>query len=114
MIPFRGRRLAAISRAEGASMEPLDRAPDWLLRPLPVNAAVDPALHAQLDTLAQGLPGSLDTLRDALSAVRAFHEYDAAPNRACALVWRSLDACAASPAVADRLALLNLASEHFT
>src|SRR4051812_46823101 len=34
------------------SMDPLAQAPDWLLRPLPVNAAVDPALHGRIDALA--------------------------------------------------------------
>jgi retron-type reverse transcriptase len=95
-------------------MGPLDQAPDWLLRPLPVNAAVDPALHARIDTLAQGLPASLDTLREALSAVRMFHEYDAAVNRAAALVWRHLDACTAPSDGPTQLALLNFAREHFT
>jgi retron-type reverse transcriptase len=94
-------------------MDPLEQAPDWLLRPLPVNAAFDPALHARIDTLAEGLPASLDTLREALSAVRMFHEYDAAANRACVLVWRQLEARAAGLDVPARLLLLQFAREHF-
>src|SRR5262249_45667756 len=78
------------------------------------NAAVDPALHARLDTLAQGLPASLITLRDEVTAVRAFHEYDAAANRACAHLWHQLDSCLHTSEVHDRLQLLAFAANHFT
>lgn len=75
----------------------------------PINAGVDPGLHARLGTLLQGLP----TLRDELNAVRTFREYDAAANLVCAHVWHCLDACAASAAIPNRLNLLNLAADHF-
>ena len=53
-------------------MDPLAQAPEWLLRPLPVNAAVDPALHARIDALAQALPSNLPALSDELAAVVNF------------------------------------------
>src|SRR5438105_4872116 len=95
-------------------MDPLAQAPDWLLRPLPVNAAVDLTLHARIDTLAQGLPASLDTLAQELSAVRMYVEYDAAVNRASAYVWQALEHCLGHPDAHTRLSLLNFGRDHFT
>jgi hypothetical protein len=93
-------------------MDPIATAPDWLLRPLPVNAAADPTLHATIDRLAAGLPGSLPQLDGELRAVRMFHEYDAAANRASAHIWRHLDRILGSTEVTDRLHLLFFARDH--
>src|SRR4051794_26193754 len=71
------RRRPGVSPPIIPAMDPLANAPEWLLRPLPVNAAVDPALHGCIDALAQALPANLRPLREALDAVRNFHEYDA-------------------------------------
>jgi retron-type reverse transcriptase len=95
-------------------MDALTNAPAWLLRPLPVNAATDEALHAQIDELAPGLPGTLPDLQRALDAVKTFREYDAAANRAGALVWQALDRFCASDSVSLRSQLLNFASEHMS
>jgi retron-type reverse transcriptase len=95
-------------------MDPLARAPDWLLRPLPANAAVDPALHARIDSLAARLPDAIDQLHEQLDGVRMFREYDAAVNRASSLLWQNLEGCLNSQDLAPRLALLRFAQEHLT
>jgi RNA-directed DNA polymerase len=95
-------------------MDPLAEAPEWLLRSLPVNAAVDPALHGRIDALAQALPSNLRPLRDELAAVRNFREYDAAANRASAFVWRVIEPLIAFPDPRSRVELLMFAREHFT
>jgi retron-type reverse transcriptase len=88
--------------------------PDCVLRPLPVDAVVDAELHARIDELALGLPGTLAELGAQLEAVRVFREYDAAANRAAAHVWRVVDRCLGDPDLEVRLALLTFASEHFS
>jgi retron-type reverse transcriptase len=93
-------------------MDALEQVPAWLLRPLPVNADADEKLLATLDKLAANLPDGLRLLDIELGRVRHYREYDAAVNRASALVWRSLDAFFASPNPADRLVLLNFALSH--
>jgi RNA-directed DNA polymerase len=95
-------------------MDPIARAPDWLLRPLPANAVVDPALHAKIDALAAKLPETIAQLHEQLDGVRMFREYDAAVNRASALVWQNLEACINSAELPPRLALLRFAQEHLT
>jgi retron-type reverse transcriptase len=95
-------------------MDPLAAAPEWLLRPLPVNAAVDPALHSRIDALAAALPSNLAALRDELGAVRSFREYDAAANRASALVWRVVEPLLTHPDHRSRLALLEFGRDHLT
>jgi retron-type reverse transcriptase len=95
-------------------MDPIARAPDWLLRPLPMNAVVDPALHTIIDTLAAKLPDSIEQLHEKLDAVRMFREYDAAVNRASAHVWQKLESCLGSLELEPRLALLHFAQEHLT
>ena len=72
-------------------MSALDQVPDWLLRPLPVNAIIDEALHRQIDTLAEKLPKSLVQIATALGQRRSFAEYDAAVNLACAHIWKKRD-----------------------
>ena len=93
-------------------MDTLNHAPSWLLRPLPVNAAIDTPLHERLDQLAVGLPGSLDEMNDALKAVRSFREYDAAANHASAHVWLALEHILDSESHSDRSSLLTFAAEH--
>jgi hypothetical protein len=53
-------------------MDHLDQVPPWILRPLPANAAVDEELHARIDRLAEGLPGSIWEMRLPLEAVRNY------------------------------------------
>jgi retron-type reverse transcriptase len=95
-------------------MDLFARAPDWLLRPLPVNAVVDPALHARIDSLAAKLPDSIEELHKQLDGVRAFHEYDAAVNRASVLLWHRLEGCLGALDLQPRMALLRFAREHLT
>ncbi len=64
--------------------------PPWLLRPLPVNAIVDEKLLADIDDLARQLPDTLWRLKDVLTRVAMYREYDAAANLACVHVWRAL------------------------
>src|SRR5262245_961394 len=94
-------------------MHPIASAPDWLLRPLPVNAASDPALDTRIDNLAAGLPDSLPELHAALEAVRSFREYDAAANRALAHLWPQIDGILLDAEVPLRRELLRFAQEHF-
>src|SRR5262245_57109404 len=94
-------------------MTTLAGVPDWVLRPLPVDAVADAALHARIDEVARDLPANLPHLGRLLEDVRPFREYDAGANRACGHVWRALDRCLGAPHVADRLALLEFAEQHF-
>src|SRR5262245_29064308 len=65
----------------------LERAPSWLLRPLPTNAVADDQLHAKIDKLAEKLPETIHKLSETLDGIRSFREYDAAANRASLHVW---------------------------
>ena len=65
-------------------MDPFEHVPDWLLRPLPVNADTDAKLNAQIDKLSKELPESIEHIHKALNKVRMYREYDAAANLACA------------------------------
>src|SRR5262245_18734531 len=94
-------------------MPPPAHVPDWVLRPLPVDAVVDPKLHARIDKLAKNLPGSLDDLSDLLEEVCLFREYDAAANHASTHVYQALDRCLDDPDIECRLALLIFAEQHF-
>jgi hypothetical protein len=94
-------------------MNAVERAPAWLLRPLPANAVADAALHAEIDRLAAGLPGSLAPLQTALDKVRPYREYDAAANRAAAHVWAARDRLYAAESEAVRVQFLRFAREHF-
>ncbi|MCI0455421.1 MAG: reverse transcriptase family protein [Gemmataceae bacterium] len=93
-------------------MDLLAHAPDWLLRPMPVNSATDPDLEARIDAAGPQLPGSLRPLHALLDGVRSFVEYDSAANRAAAHLWPVLEFFYASDRVEDRLALLEFARAH--
>src|SRR5262249_17437212 len=93
-------------------MDPIADVPAWLLRPLPVNAGVDPAAHDQIDRLARDVPSTLIPLANVLRRLRPFWEYDAAANRASAYVWRALDQILASPSAHVRADLLAFARDH--
>ena len=93
-------------------MAPLEQAPPWLLRPLPANAVSDAALHARIAELAGRLPTSIDELEKALSAVKAYREYDAAANRAAAHVWLALPKFAPPAPAEARRNLLTFAADH--
>jgi retron-type reverse transcriptase len=93
-------------------MDPLHHVPDWVLWPLPANAAADEALNARIDQLGRELPGSLLSLLDALQAVRPFHVYEAAANVALAHIWPLLEQLYGAPDVEVRLRLLLFACEH--
>jgi hypothetical protein len=95
-------------------MTSLAQVPEWMLRPLPVDALVDAALHARLDALAGNLPGNLAQLHGQLDAVRMFREYDAAANHVCGHIWRALDQCLHASELEHRKALLAFAERHFT
>ena len=86
--------------------------PEWLTRPLPVDAVADPALHAKIDELGARLPEGLPELHQALVGVRMFREYDAAANHAAVLLWSRFDACVESPDVQVRLALVTFVEAH--
>ncbi len=94
-------------------MDPMASAPDWLLRPLPVNAGSDANLLARIDELAARLPESLSELQAALDAVRPFIEYDAAANRTLAQLWPRVDDILLCGDVPSRRELLRFAKEHF-
>lgn len=68
-------------------MDLFERVPEWILRPLPVNAVSSDTLNKRVDALAQKLPESLDSLDRELQRVQSYLEYDDAANRACAHVW---------------------------
>jgi hypothetical protein len=93
-------------------MDILEQAPPWLLRPLPANAVVDDKVFAAIDEQAAKLPESVRLLGYELDKVRAYREYDAAANRACAHVWRALDRFFAHESPIVRLGLLNFALAH--
>jgi RNA-directed DNA polymerase len=93
-------------------MDPLMDAPNWLMRPLPANAAEDEKLHARIDKLCKRLPASIVELGDALKSVQMFCEYDAAANRASAQVWRALDQFYGLAASSIRSLLLDFARQH--
>jgi retron-type reverse transcriptase len=95
-------------------MDSTARAPDWLLRPLPPNAVVDPALQARLEALAAKLPDSLAQLHEQLDGVRMFREYDAAVNRVSTLLWARLEGCLHTLDAGPRLLLMKFAQEHLT
>jgi hypothetical protein len=92
-------------------MDPLEQVPAWLLRPLPVNAAADAALHARIDKLGAELPNSLPQIHEALNKVRALSEYDAAANRAAAHLWLALERFYTG-GVPSRRDLLSFAGDH--
>jgi hypothetical protein len=92
-------------------MDTLDRAPAWLLRPLPLNAARDEELHARIDQVARRLPESLPELDALLRGVKVFREYDAAANHASLYIWAARERFSGSDA-GVRLGLLTFAREH--
>jgi hypothetical protein len=93
-------------------MNPLDHIPPELLRPLPVNAAVDAQLHADLDELAQKLPESLGQMAEALDQVKASSAYDAGVNRAAAHIWLALERFYSSGDPSVRVDLLRFVRDH--
>lgn len=93
-------------------MKTLQNAPVWLLRPLPINAAVDDQLNERIDGVCAKLPGSIAKLDEALNEVRVYTEYDAVANRACACVWEVLDRFYTSAEPDLRLGLLTFARNH--
>src|SRR5262249_28403227 len=95
-----------------STIDPFEQVPGWVLRTLPANAVEDAELHARLDKLAAKLPGSLRELHELLDKVRTFSEYDAAANRAAALVWPHLDAIYSGGDSDLRTALLEFAHAH--
>src|SRR5262249_18747338 len=75
-------------------MDIYNKVPWWLLHPLPANAVIDKKLHASIEDLAASLtenPEHIELLDDDLAAIKAFAEYDAAANLACAHVWLILE-----------------------
>jgi RNA-directed DNA polymerase len=95
-------------------MKTVHSAPSWLLRPVPVNAAVDEKLHARIDKIASGLPETIGDLLAALDEVKSFSEYDVAVNRASLHLWTVLPDLFASESVAVRRGLFVLARGHLT
>jgi hypothetical protein len=93
-------------------MNPFEQVPDWLLRPLPVNAAVDDELMERIDKLAPKLPKSLGAIENVLQPLRSFREYDAAVNRACAHVWLARESFFGAESPSVRMELLRFASAH--
>lgn len=94
--------------ADSDFSEDQDGVPGWLLRPLPVNAVVDPTLLGDLDECKDlgRLLGSLDSM----SATRS---YDAAVNRVCARVWRDFSASTGLVSTEqDRETLVSVAVRH--
>jgi RNA-directed DNA polymerase len=85
--------------------------PSWLLRPLPVNATINAALHKSIDHHARKLPGSINLLYNSLNKARKYREYDAAANRAAAHVWLALESLYAADSRTRRF-LLAFAGEH--
>lgn len=91
---------------------PCELVPDWLLWPLPTNAAADEALLTRLDGFAKKLPRSLQQMDLALRDIRSSRAYDVAANRACAHVWLALENLYAAPDPTVRKDLLAFANEH--
>ena len=90
----------------------LSRVPHWLLRPLPANAVVDAALHADIDKHAVRLPQTLDVLTKLLDSRQPYADYDAAANRASAHVWLAFDRIFSE--VEARSQLIRFARDHMT
>lgn len=86
------------------------RVPNWLLRPLPVNATVDPSILTRIDTLATQLPDSLGELSRGLNNLIGLRAYDGAVNRASAHVWLACKMIASHPVSRFRTDLLIFAS----
>jgi hypothetical protein len=86
--------------------------PAWLLRPLPANAATDPALVAKLAKLTDQLPTHLGELDSLLASVRSFADYEPAANAASAAVWAVSESLFAHPDPAVRLSFVNFAVNH--
>ncbi len=63
-------------------------AAEWMLRPLPPNAVIDPALNDQINLLADELPESLREMSELLTQVQVHRSYDAAANLASVRVWQ--------------------------
>lgn len=96
-----------------AAQDLLDSVPAWVLRPLPINATVDPELLRQVEKYSADLPASLFYLQRTLDAAGAQVSYDAAANLACAAVWRSLKMLMQSD-YGGQSSLISLALRHFT
>ena len=65
----------------------LSRVPDWLLRPLPANAAVDEKLIQSIDKLEGKITSSLFQAARLLENVRLYAESDTAANPATPHLW---------------------------
>src|SRR5436190_2051180 len=93
-------------------MDPLDKIPSAMLRPLPANATADVKLRDRIDALARKFPDSLGDVAALLEKVKASNDYDAAVNRAARHVWLALEGFYTSGDPAVRVALLRLACDH--
>ncbi len=93
-------------------MEALDRAPDWLMRPVPVNALSDEKFNRRVARLGEKLPDRVADLHELLNEVKAYSHYDTAANVAAAHVWLALDRFFADPAPAARVGLIRFTREH--
>ena len=91
-----------------------DSPPDWVFRPLPVNAEIDSELESRIEILAEQLPDSLREINRLLLAVKDYHEYDSAAILANRHVWSCLSLFLESPSPAHRRRLLEFADQHMT
>lgn len=90
--------------------EPPGDVPDWLLRPLPVNAVVDESLLADLDACRD-----LGRLLGSLTSLSATRSYDAAVNRANSRVWHDFaNGTGLVQTDLDREVLVSYAAQHMT
>jgi retron-type reverse transcriptase len=93
-------------------MERLEKAPAWLLRPLPLNAQSAGDRLGLIDGFGAELPARLPDLHKLLNALQSQASYDEAVNRASGHVWNALEVFYTSPDEKDRLNLLEFAHDH--
>ena len=88
--------------------------PVWVFRPLPANAQIDAALLRKVAAAMNGKDGRPDLygLGMMLDDAKPYAEYDAAANRAAALVWPHVGRLLSDPDATVRRQLLRFAVGH--
>jgi RNA-directed DNA polymerase len=86
--------------------------PDWLLRPLPLNATVERKAHQAIEKYCKKLPDNLESLQALLDKLSAQSGYDAAANHASQLLWPSVSKILNHPDKKYRNQLIKFVSTH--
>lgn len=86
--------------------------PDWLLRPLPLNATVEAKVHQAIEKYCKRLPEDLESLQNLLDKLASKSSYDAAANHASQHLWPSVPKILNHPDKTYRSQLIHFVSTH--